>query len=417
MTSGTRSALAQSTHLERRGRLRNPSPRLRVGLVQAICAFVGLLLALIAAPAPWGPTFPSASLVPIMIAMAFSVVGLVTIIFSLLFTVVEWTYATFSLRLRRFESRRLTWWAFGLAIGIFVYSIAAAGLTVGQERVSWVVPGIAILATLVGLVLMRRVQLDAFASVQLGRTLVDLCAEGLEAVRENYPDPLPDVAASRSVDAPIDTSGVASGVVVTWQGPPAVLQELDEAKLVAELEKRCGTCVFTVGVGDFLSPGMPIATATVDAPFDLTRFMVTGVDRTPTQDALLPALVIVDIGLKALSTALNDPKTAVQSLDALEPILVELAVRDLDTGTLRDRSGSVVATLPMPSWDDILSQLVDDLVVCAALLPTPSLRLARLLDAVELQAVSERKPAVAVRRRQLTERSAGIRRTLSDDGA
>ncbi|MFM2437621.1 MAG: hypothetical protein RLZ55_432, partial [Actinomycetota bacterium] len=71
MTSGTRAPLAQATHAERHGRLRNPSPRLRIGLVQAVCALVGLLFALLAAPAPWGPTFPSASLVPIMIAMAF----------------------------------------------------------------------------------------------------------------------------------------------------------------------------------------------------------------------------------------------------------------------------------------------------------------------------------------------------------
>ncbi|MEI8082661.1 MAG: DUF2254 family protein, partial [Actinomycetes bacterium] len=328
------------------------------------------------------------------------------------FTVVEWVYATFSMRLRKFESKPLTWWVFGIAIGIFVYSISAAGMTLGQEQISWVVPGITVVAALAALVLMRRVQLDAFSAVQLGQTLADLCAEGLAAVRDNYPDLSDDGADRRAVDEPAATGGSA----VAWEGPPAVFQELDESTLVSQLEARAGTCHFTVGVGSFLTPGMIIANVTGEPPIELARVLVTGVDRTPIQDPLLPVRLIVDIALKALSPALNDPATAVQAMDALEPILAQLAVRDLQTGTLRDRAGSVVATVSVPDWDDILSQLVDDLVVCGSPLPTSGRRLGCLLHRLEQVAVPSRKPDVALRLRHLLERSADLREAIGQEG-
>ena len=120
MTSATGSAGARTARSWQLRKLRHPSHHLRIGLVQAACAIGGLLLAMLSVRLPWEPQFTSASTVPVMLAMAFSVVGLITIIFSLLFTVVQWVYATFSMRLRKFESQPLTWWVFGLAIGIFV---------------------------------------------------------------------------------------------------------------------------------------------------------------------------------------------------------------------------------------------------------------------------------------------------------
>ncbi|MEI6623209.1 MAG: DUF2254 family protein [Actinomycetes bacterium] len=283
MASEPQSVGPQPTGPGQHSRLRNPSRRLRIGLVQLGCAVGGLVLALLATQVPWSPKLPSASIVPVMLAMAFSVVGLLTIIFSLMFTVVEWVYATFSMRLRKFESKPLTWWVFGIAIGIFVYSMAAAGLTLGQDQISWVVPGITVVAALVALVLMRRVQLEAFSSVQLGQTLADLCSEGLAAVRDNYPSLSDDGTERRAVDEPVATGGSA----VAWEGPPAVFQELDESTLVSQLEAGGGTCHFTVGVGSFPTPGMIIANATGDPPIELARVLVTGVDRTPIQDPLL----------------------------------------------------------------------------------------------------------------------------------
>jgi len=386
-----------------RRKLRHPSRRLRIGLAQAVCAIVGLVLAPLAVRAPWDPMFPSTSTAEVMLALAFSTVGLITIIFSLLFAVVQWVYATFSMRLRKFENQPLTWWVFGLAIGIFVYSMFAAALTARAEQVSWVVPGITVIATLLTLVLMRRVQLEAFTSIQLGSALSGLCAEGLSAVTANYPELGDDDATAfpSSQSEPIGTN-------VVWHGPPAVLQELNETALVSQLDGSGGRCELAVGVGSFLAPGALVATVTGEQPVDLARVFVTGPDRTMTQDPQFAIRLIVDIGLKSLSPAVNDPATACQSMDALEPILLHLAARKLATGALRDRGGVVVVSVPVPTWDQFLAHAVDDLVVCAAPLPTTTRRLDQLLAAVQRAAPASRKPAVEVRVRALHELSPHI---------
>lgn len=362
----------------------------------------GLLLALVAIQLPLGPEFPSETIVPVMVAMAFSVVGLLTIVFSLLFTVVQWVYSTFSMRLRRFESRPLTWWVFGLAIGIFVYSTVAAGLVLGQEMVSWVVPGITVMSALATLVLVRRVQMDAFLSVQLGRTLANLYEDCLAAIRANYPEASDDFSLDGSVAQP----ETATGSPVTWEGSPAVFQELDELALVSQLEHCRGTCHFEVGVGTFLVPGMVIAKVSGTPAPDIGTLIVAGHDRTPIQDPLFSLQLIVDIAVRALSPAVNDAATAVQAMDAIEPLLAELATRDLEVGRLHDRTGAVVATLPVPSWIGILSQVLDDLVVCAAPLPTTARRLHRLLVNLEQAASGSRQLSVARRRSRLLAMSA-----------
>ena len=58
----------------------------------------------------------------------------------------------------------------------------------------------------------------------------------------------------------------------------------------------------------------------------------TGAERTFEQDPALAFRVLVDIALRALSPAVNDPTTATQVLDNVESLLRALVGRDLDVG-------------------------------------------------------------------------------------
>ena len=59
---------------------------------------------------------------------------------------------------------------------------------------------------------------------------------------------------------------------------------------------------------------------------------VTGDERTFEQDPKYAVRLLVDIAIKALSPAVNDPSTAVQALDQLEDLLRRLGKRRLETG-------------------------------------------------------------------------------------
>jgi uncharacterized membrane protein len=83
--------------------------------------------------------------------------------------------------------------------------------------------------------------------------------------------------------------------------------------------------------------------------------------RTFEQDPKYPIRLLVDIAIKALSPAINDPTTAVQAIDQIEDLLRRLARHNLDAGFARDPDGVVRVVVPMPTWDDYLTLAFDEI--------------------------------------------------------
>jgi uncharacterized membrane protein len=83
--------------------------------------------------------------------------------------------------------------------------------------------------------------------------------------------------------------------------------------------------------------------------------------RTFEQDPKYPIRLLVDIAIKALSPAINDPTTAVQAIDQIEDLLRRLARHNLDAGFARDPDGVLRVVVPMPTWDDYLTLAFDEI--------------------------------------------------------
>jgi uncharacterized membrane protein len=79
------------------------------------------------------------------------------------------------------------------------------------------------------------------------------------------------------------------------------------------------------------------------------------------QDPKYPIRLLVDIAIRALSPAVNDPTTAVQAMDQIEDLLRRLGRRDLDAGYARDADGVLRLTFPMPTWEDYLALSFDEI--------------------------------------------------------
>ena len=73
-------------------------------------------------------------------------------------------------------------------------------------------------------------------------------------------------------------------------------------------------------------------------------------ERTFEQDPKYPIRLLVDIAIKALSPAINDPTTAVQTIDQLEDLLRRLGAAELDAGYAVDDSGALRLVFPTPTW-------------------------------------------------------------------
>ena len=84
-------------------------------------------------------------------------------------------------------------------------------------------------------------------------------------------------------------------------------------------------------------------------------------ERTFEQDPKYPIRLLVDIAIKALSPAINDPTTAVQTIDQLEDLLRRLGAAELDAGYAVDENGALRLVFPTPTWEDFLTLAFDEI--------------------------------------------------------
>jgi len=373
--------------------------RLRAGLVQLLSAAVGLGLGLSLPQVDGGPTVESARLAELMFTLGVGVIGLVSIVFSLLFGVVQWSASTFSPRLNMFRGDPLVWRTYAFAIGVFVFC-ATAGLVSGKAgRVSLVVPLTAVLAVLIALGLIRALQTRAFLSLQLANVLDAVATRGRTVIADLYPPRSPAGEPARDA-APLPPLRRT----ITWQKPPGVVQQLELRRLVDAATRADALVVFRVGVGEKVDETAPLADLRGgDLPDHLVRAaVIRGVERSFDQDPMLAVRLLADIGLRAMSPAVNDPATAVDAIDATESLLRALAGRQLDVADIADDSGVPRVRLVLPTWEDYLRTGIQDLLPPAASTPMVLERLHRLLSRL-LEMAPSRRHAPVVRLREQVE--------------
>jgi uncharacterized membrane protein len=159
-----------------------------------------------------------------------------------------------------------------------------------------------------------------------------------------------------------------------------VLQVIDVPPLLRRAEQEDVTIEFRIRPGQTLVEHGILAVvhghprSALD--HDILAALNTGNERTFEQDPLLALRVLADIALRAISSAINDPSTAVQALDAIHGLLRTLTTRELEIGHARDNDGQVRVVVPMPTWDDFVGVALDEIIAT----PTSSIRLRRRLQ-------------------------------------
>jgi uncharacterized membrane protein len=371
-------------------RLSRPQRRVRAGLVQLLCVIAGLGLGLLLPRITTDPTVAGTRVTESLVTLGFGTLGVVAIIFSLLFLVVQWAFGSLSPRLNLFRDDPIVWRTFGAAVGVFVFSVTAALVIGNEQKVSVIVPVVEVAGVLLTLALVRVLQLKAFTSIQLAPTLAAIAAQGRAILDDLYHRPWTTGPRPAAALPPLRRT-------VLWPHGQATLQQVHLPRL---LQAAGGAViVLQAGIGDTLWQGAPVADLHGGDMTDtaLLGGLVTGEERTFHQDPLFAFRLLADIGLRALSPAVNDPATAVQVLDTIQSILGPLVTRDLDVADMADGSGTVRVILALPSWDDYLRTSLDDLVEAGSRSPMVLLRVRTLLTSLLKAAPEQRRPSIAWR--------------------
>jgi uncharacterized membrane protein len=122
--------------------------------------------------------------------------------------------------------------------------------------------------------------------------------------------------------------------------------------------------------------------------------------------------IIVDIAIRALSPAVNDPTTATQMINHLGAVLEALGARALSgRGALVDSDGHLRLALPTRSWDDYLDLGVSEIRQYGRESPQVCRRLRAMLMDLDSTVLLANRPAV---RRQLELLDEAVRLTFSE---
>ena len=125
--------------------------------------------------------------------------------------------------------------------------------------------------------------------------------------------------------------------------------------------------------------------------------------RTLYQDPSYGVRQLVDIAIRALSAAVNDPTTAVQALDRLHALLRAVAEAPDPSGCYVDGSGVVRLVVPVPGWDRLVALAFTEIAFYGSDAPQISRKLTAIFDDLEECAGPDRTRAIDLQRAALRE--------------
>jgi uncharacterized membrane protein len=146
--------------------------------------------------------------------------------------------------------------------------------------------------------------------------------------------------------------------VVLHDGASEIVVAVDFETLVREARWADGIVEFVPQVGDFVATGEPLFVlygGAAGISDQLLRTTVAfGPERTMEQDPMFSFRILVDIALKALSPAINDPTTAVLAIDQVHRLLRVVGGRHLRGEAIRDLDGRPRVIHRTPNWEDFV---------------------------------------------------------------
>lgn len=340
---------------------------------------------------PFGLHLDQDSARSILEAVAGGMIAFTGFVVSVAVVVVQFGASQYTPRLvLRFRRDTVVKNALGIFIAPAIYALVAL-VDVGDGDVPNLTVAVAVLL-LIGAVFAFFTLVARLLDLLRPRRLYGQLLAGCErAVDQVYPDPYDDAAPAAAELPP-------PGEVVHYRGASGVLSALDRDGLL-KIAREAGTAIeVLLPVGAYVQHGDALLrTRGAGAGLEhrrLERAAIVAEERTLTQDPAFAIRAIVDIAIRALSPAVNDPTTAVQGLDVLEAILQRLARRELGAGLVRDGDGRPRVAYPAPDWPDLLDLALTEIRFYGAPSHQVMRRMRALLTELAVAVPEQRRAAI-----------------------
>lgn len=341
------------------------------------------------------------------------------LVFSVTMLVLQLASSQLSPRvMRTFLRDRINQAVLGLFVATFLYSLLVLREVRSPSDGPAFVPAIAV-SFAYGLLITSVASFVAYIhhmaqAIRATTVLRSVADETRGAIGRLYPE---GIAAEPEAEAETLPERVPD-LVVTLSRKHGIVTSVDDERLVTLAREEGAIVELLPMVGDFVPTGAPLVrvwfrdgAAVEDSLADqLVRSIQVGPERTMTQDAAFGFRQLVDIAERALSPGTNDPTTAVQALDELHDLLRRLAVRGIPSSVRVDEDGSVLLSLPRPSWAEYVALALDEIRQYGSGSIQVARRLRYLLLDLEAVAPAFRQEPIA---RQLRLLDAGLEASFS----
>lgn len=284
-------------------------------------------------------------------AIASGMIGFTGLVVSIAVLVVQFGAGTYTPRLVLwFRRDPLVKHSLGLFVAPAVFSLVALyriERTVDAVPVVTVTLAMLLLIFAIGafFVMIGRL-LDLLRPRKLYQRLGEAVHHAIEVV---YPHMLSDPA--------VHAVREGGQTVLCYVGREGVFSAVARHQLLQIAEQRGVVVELLWDVGSYLPNGTPMFVIHGDAEVSesrLSRAIIVADERTITQDPNYGIRAIVDIAIRALSPAVNDPTTAVQALDTIESLLHHIGHRQLGVSVLPGQAAGAGVIVPAADWDELL---------------------------------------------------------------
>lgn len=286
--------------------------------------------------------------------------ALTGIVFSLAFVVVQFSALAYSPRLVLWIARDAwLYHAIGVFTATFLYALAAlAWIDRGTSGRVPLISGFMVMALVVASVVMLIGLIQRLSLLQINKMLTFTANCGREAIEKTYPS-----SEAQPSTSDVELPGLTQTIMYT--GVAGVIQAVKLRDLRRMADSSNAIVELVPAIGDPVFRGAPLlriygGSRPVNERL-LRKAIAIGTERTFEQDPKYAIRLLVDIAIRALSPAVNDPTTAVQSLDQIGDLLVRLGERILEISGVHDTRGIERVRIAMPRWEDFLVLAFDEI--------------------------------------------------------
>lgn len=361
-------------------------------------------------------SYSSSAAIEVLSAIASGMIAFTGFVFAIVILLVQFGSSQYSPRLlRSFIGDPVPKIAIGTFVATFTYSLLVLS-GVGTEDDPNFVPNlsvtVAILLVATSIFVFLWLISHVYQELRVGNVVRRIATDGKRAIDAVYPEPI-DEAGAETWSAAVDNLGEPASVI-GHIGDQGILQWVDRQRLVSLAANAEVALALVPAVGDSVPTGAPLffVYGAGDADADTLRSSLEfGVERTIEADPAQAFRWLVDIAIKALSPAINDPTTALQAIDQIEDLLHRVRTRRIAAGEIHDGQGELRLVYRRPSWEDFVALALTEIRRDGAGSVQVERRLrALLLDLLEVTP-ERRRPALQA---QLTQLDESVRQTFSD---